>query len=106
MKVGGKLGCHQIPERSFYYKKYQYPVCARCTGVLIGYIIGIGTTWIFSFSLKINILFILIMLTDWSIQYFNIYKSNNLRRLISGILCGYGLINSIVEGVKVLLSIV
>ena len=41
MKMGAKLGCHQMPERSFFYKGYQFPVCARCTGLMAGYLLGI-----------------------------------------------------------------
>ena len=35
MDWGKRLGCHQMPERSFFIKGYQFPVCARCTGVLV-----------------------------------------------------------------------
>jgi len=31
-----KYLCHQKPERSFFYKKKQFPVCSRCTGIVIG----------------------------------------------------------------------
>lgn len=34
--LGNNSGCHQLAERSFFYKGYQFPVCARCTGVTIG----------------------------------------------------------------------
>ena len=34
--IGNHSGCHQMPERSFFYKGKQFPVCARCTGVIIG----------------------------------------------------------------------
>lgn len=29
MCFGRKLGCHQMPERSFFIEDYQLPVCAR-----------------------------------------------------------------------------
>ena len=35
--IGNHSGCHQMPERSFFYKGKQFPVCARCTGVIIGF---------------------------------------------------------------------
>ena len=41
MEFGKKMGCHQIPERSFFFKGYQFPVCGRCTGVIIGEIVTI-----------------------------------------------------------------
>lgn len=90
MEIGRKMGCHQMAERSFFYRGYQFPVCARCTGVIISSIIA---TIIF-FIYKINIVtaFILsgIMFTDWFIQYIGIKKSTNVRRVITGLLGGYG----------------
>ena len=41
MRLGNRCGCHQIEERSFKIKGWQFPVCARCTGILTGQIIGI-----------------------------------------------------------------
>lgn len=40
MEIGDSLGCHQMPERSFFISGYQFPVCARCTGVIISAIIA------------------------------------------------------------------
>lgn len=33
--------CHRMPERSFHFRGKQFPLCARCTGIMIGYIIGL-----------------------------------------------------------------
>ncbi|MGG7175283.1 DUF2085 domain-containing protein [Clostridium neonatale] len=41
----------------------------------------------------INGLFMVIMLVDWLVQFFKIKSSTNLRRLLTGILGGYGLMN-------------
>ena len=89
-------GCHQLPERSFFIGKYQMPICARCLGVIIGYITSI-ILLIFNFRINIyiSLLFIFITLLDWSLQFFNILISNNFRRLITGILGGIGIINTI-----------
>ena len=40
MEIGEALGCHQMPERSFFINGFQFPVCARCTGVIISAIIA------------------------------------------------------------------
>ncbi|RGF93239.1 DUF2085 domain-containing protein [Ruminococcus sp. AM54-1NS] len=41
MKLGASAGCHQRPDRSFFFHGWQFPVCARCTGVLAGQLVGI-----------------------------------------------------------------
>ncbi|GAB4093321.1 DUF2085 domain-containing protein [Flaviaesturariibacter terrae] len=32
------VSCHRKPERSFFWKGRQFPVCARCTGIYLGYL--------------------------------------------------------------------
>lgn len=92
MNYGNKLGCHQMAERSFFFKGYQFPVCARCTGVILGEVISIV---LIILKIKVDIRFaiaiLLIMGFDWLIQYINILQSNNVRRLITGTLGGIGL---------------
>lgn len=82
--------CHQIPERSFFIKGYQLPICARCTGLFIGYFIGVYKK---IFNKKISIIFILIMGLDGILQLFKIIQSNNRRRFITGVLSGMSFIN-------------
>lgn len=92
MEYGHRLGCHQMPERSFFYKGYQFPVCARCTGVIIGEIIAI---FLLIFRIELNIItsvsLLSIMGLDWFAQFINLLQSNNVRRLITGINGGIGL---------------
>ena len=33
--------CHQLPQRSFFFNEYQSPLCARCTGMYLGFFIGL-----------------------------------------------------------------
>lgn len=82
--------CHQIPERSFHYKNKQFPVCARCTGIIVGYF----TIPLFYYGIiKISILIIIILsiplLIDPITQYLGFRESNNTLRLITGILTGF-----------------
>ena len=86
-----RWGCHQLPERSFFICGYQFPMCARCTGVLVGYIVA-ALDFRRHIKSTLCILLGLPMLADWSIQYLNIKQSNNIRRFITGLLCGYGFI--------------
>ena len=90
--AGAKIGCHQRPDRSFFYKnKYQFPICARCTGVALGYIVAIC-------SIKVQVPVVVcltlctLMLIDWLIQFLGVKESTNLRRLLTGIMGGFGLL--------------
>ncbi|MDF2944947.1 MAG: hypothetical protein K0S01_3805 [Herbinix sp.] len=91
MELGEKTGCHQMPERSFFIKGYQMPVCARCTGVIFGYLIAIPGFLMFGFSKFAAFGGSLTLLIDWLLQTMKIKKSSNSRRLITGILGGYGI---------------
>ena len=90
MEMGDRLGCHQMPERSFFVKGYQFPVCARCTGVLISSVLA--TLLFFKKKLPISLCVALssVMLFDWGIQYLKIKESTNIRRLVIGLIGGFG----------------
>lgn len=92
-KLGSYSGCHQLSERSFRIFDMQFPICARCTGVLIGEIISIV---LILEHTNINVLtsltLLFIMFIDWFLQYLNVKESTNLRRFFSGIFGGIGLI--------------
>lgn len=98
MRLGDKCGCHQIEERSFKYKGYQFPVCSRCTGILTGQILAIIIYLIkVRIPIYISIIFLLIMFFDWYIQYKKVKESTNIRRFITGNLAGIGQISIIIE---------
>lgn len=92
MDFGRRMGCHQMPERSLFIRGYQLPVCARCTGVILGELIaiilllcGVGLPIYVSAALLIP------MGVDWGLQFCGILPSDNIRRLASGLLGGAGL---------------
>jgi uncharacterized membrane protein len=91
MALGERTGCHQLPERSFFIKGYQMPVCARCTGVIIGYLLAVPGFLIFGINSILSIFGCICMFTDWSLQTCKIRSSTNKGRLITGILGGYGI---------------
>ncbi len=92
--IGNNSGCHQLPERSFFYKGKQFPVCARCTGVFIGQVSALLFMLLISIiPPAISLTFLFIMGLDWFIQYIGFLKSNNIRRFVTGILGGFGLFN-------------
>lgn len=81
--------CHRLPERSFFYKGVQFPICARCTGILAGYLIGI----IYILTIETNNFFIaLLLLSPTAIdgvgQLYGKWISTNKRRFITGLLAG------------------
>jgi uncharacterized membrane protein len=94
MRFGAMTGCHQLYERSFSFKGYQFPVCARCTGLFFGQTTGIMSFFIF-IKCDIKLLFLFAMVSimllgiDGLGQLKKFWISTNLRRLITGILCGY-----------------
>ena len=89
--LGKKLGCHQLPERSFYWHGYQFPVCARCTGVYIGELLALFGHFVIGSFWRLDVLFCLVMLLYWTVQFLKIRRSTNIRRLVTGLLCGYGM---------------
>lgn len=92
MHFGEKLGCHQMPSRSFTFRGYQFPVWARCTGVFLGQFSGIISVICgFRLPLYLCFIFMAVMALDWGIQRIKIRESTNIRRFISGTLCGFGL---------------
>ncbi len=90
MIFGNICGCHQISERSFFINNYQLPVCARCLGVGIGYILALISYKLYQPNIIFCICLMAIMLLDWGLQFWCDIMSNNIRRLLTGILCGYG----------------
>lgn len=97
--------CHQIPNRSFHYKGKQFPVCARCTGILLGYC----TIPLFYFGIiKIPIIFIVLLiiplLIDSIAQYLGLKESNNTLRLITGFSAGFAFSALVVIAANLIIS--
>lgn len=94
MAAGKRAGCHQRADRSFFFRDYQFPVCARCTGVLVGYLVAIPCYIVWGTSLRLCIIFAAIMFLDWVLQYGKLLESTNIRRLVTGICGGYGVFSA------------
>jgi uncharacterized membrane protein len=87
--------CHQIPERSFYIAGYPLAVCARCTGLYVGFAVAVAfyplTTslkrthtperkWLFIAAAPLGI--------DFALGFFGIWENSHLSRLLTGLLLG------------------
>lgn len=103
MKLGAKLGCHQKADRSFFIKGCQYPVCARCMGMHIGYVIAVVSAFFFFSPISFCIILCGIMFLDWFIQFAGITESNNIRRLVTGIMGGYGVLTIEIKAILLLI---
>ena len=92
-----KYICHRKPERSFFIKGRQFPVCARCTGFYAGLIVYLIANHFYSHGYDFNMLFISMVLmipvaVDGLTQYFGPRESTNNLRFITGFIGGVGLI--------------
>ncbi len=92
-----KFFCHRIPERSFFIKGHQFPVCARCTGFYTGLALYIIMNHFYPHGYNIEMLIISIILMtpvaiDGTTQYFGSRESTNPLRFATGLIGGVGLI--------------
>ena len=102
MRFGAAMGCHQMPERSFFYKGYQFPLCARCAGLLIGYLVGIIVWFIYPFPLAICAVLCVPMAVDGSTKYLKLRVSTQYLRLLTGILGGIGITMIEIKGLQMI----
>lgn len=96
-----RIVCHQIEERSFVVEGAVLPVCARCTGIYMGF--GVMMMYflfqkrlyrneIGSFRrILLTALFFLPISIDGFFSYIGWIESTNIRRLITGTLAGCSL---------------
>lgn len=85
------FSCHSKEERSFKFFHHNFSVCARCTGILIGMLITPLVT-LAEFNYLYLIILIIPLIVDGLIQHKTSYESNNIKRLITGLLFGVGFI--------------
>lgn len=86
------FGCHCIDSRSFHYKGQRFPVCARCTGELLGIVLALLTFAVWHPPLAALLVMMLPLILDGGIQMLTSYESGNIRRLLTGGLFGYALV--------------
>lgn len=103
--LGNRIGCHQRSDRSFFWHGYQFPICARCTGVLISYLVSIPLYFLFDGSYVVSLTTMGIMFLDWAFQFVGLLESTNFRRFITGICGGYGVMTFQILSVKWLVLI-
>lgn len=91
-EIGSHL-CHQKSERSFFIREHQFPFCARCSGIIFGVLIGLMFSLLVQWeNFYLMILLLIPMVIDGLFQKYTSYLSNNKKRLLSGLLFGFGYI--------------
>jgi uncharacterized membrane protein len=100
----GDILCHQKVDRSFSINGNEMPFCARCTAIWLGIAIGLG--FIVFYKINLDEKFIILMFIclfpigiDGFGQLFGLWESNNIIRLITGLLVG--IISGIASGIIV-----
>jgi len=93
--------CHQLPERSFFGGGVQVPVCARDTGIYVGFLVSVLVITAMQRnrptglpSLSVSILmggFVLAMAADGLTSYAGLRETSNLTRLVTGLMAGYAM---------------
>ena len=91
--VGKTIRCHQMPSRSFFIGSYQFPLCARCTGIMAGRLIALLLFPFVQIPLKIALIVLPLLLVPLAVdgltQKYTSYESNNFKRMATGIMWGF-----------------
>ena len=88
--------CHRLPERTFKIGKRYFPVCARCTGFYIGTFLIYTVLYLIyiDYTMSIGLMGCLMLfpaIIDGTTQFFGFRESNNVLRLLTGLVGGVGL---------------
>lgn len=106
--IWGAGVCHRITERSFVVAGVQLPLCARCTGIYLGFLTTVAVCWLRGRRRPANLpprgivllllLFLAIVGVDGVNSYFalfpplpHLYEPNNTLRILTGTLEGIAL---------------
>jgi uncharacterized membrane protein len=86
----GDVNCHTISERSFFINGNQMPFCARDVAIFFGLVIGLGIVLFIRFPIKVWWIIggLVPIGLDGGIQLLTSYESNNLFRVLTGVLAG------------------
>jgi uncharacterized membrane protein len=88
--IGEKPLCNQRPDRAPHIFGYCFPLCWRCTSLIMGYIAG-SALQAGAYHIMFSILCCLPAFIDSVLQYKFNKESTNIRRIITGGLAGLGI---------------
>jgi uncharacterized membrane protein len=99
--------CHQLPARSFFAGGHQLPVCARDTGIYVGFIVALAVIALLergrhrtgappAWLMGVGAAFVLALLWDGVTSYAGLRETTNLLRLATGTGTGFALTLAVV----------
>ena len=89
------FGCHCRDDWSFYWNGKKFPICARCTGILVGSLTAFMTYILICCPISVCVFLIIPLVMDGFGQQLTAYESTNARRLITGLLFGFGFVRTV-----------
>jgi uncharacterized membrane protein len=108
-KKYGFCFCHRKKDRTIWFFGLERFFCSRCLGILLGGFTGIFLAIIgYNLNIVISFLFLIPLIIDGLLQAYGFRESNNLIRIVTGFLFGFGLqsiIGTLVIFLKHILSL-
>jgi uncharacterized membrane protein len=94
--------CHQLPDRSFFGGGVQLPVCARDTGIYVGFVVSLGVIALLergrrradmpaAWLMALAVVFLGAMAWDGITSYTGLRETSNALRLATGLGAGFAL---------------
>ena len=81
--------CHQRSDRSFHFRGRQFPLCARCTGLMIGcFFYPLFLFNIIDIPIYLIVALHMPMIIDGLRQVYLNQESTNILRFVTGLLAG------------------
>jgi len=80
-RVALTINCHQRPDRSYFFRRRQVPLCARCLGLLL----GVTLVPLYCHELRLASALIVVMVLDGCTQALHFRESRNWLRFLTGI---------------------
>jgi uncharacterized membrane protein len=102
MEIVGFSVCHQLDSRSLIFGETVTPLCSRCAGIYMGFVVAAVILFIMFrkkqselpplYIMIILAVFFISTIVDGLASYLGLYETNNILRFTSGILCGAAII--------------
>jgi uncharacterized membrane protein len=93
-RLAAWIGCHGNPDRCLAIGGWRSPVCARCVGLLAGYPLALAALFLLGIPglerAAAGALLLVPAAVDGGRQMLTPYRSTTTRRVVTGVLAGFG----------------